>query len=78
MSDVEKRDRVLKSALTCQQTLTAYAYSMLSDFPAAQDVVQNAFVVVARKFGDFEEGTSILAWCRAIRATEFSSPPAWR
>ncbi|MFT5469019.1 MAG: RNA polymerase sigma-70 factor (ECF subfamily) [Verrucomicrobiales bacterium] len=66
MSDLETRDRVLKTALACQPALTAYAYSMLSDYPAAQDVVQNAFVVVARKYGDFEEGTSILAWCRAI------------
>lgn len=66
MNQPEKRDRVLKEALACQPALTAYAHSILSDFPAAQDVVQNAYVVVARKFDDFEEGTSILAWCRAI------------
>jgi RNA polymerase sigma-70 factor (ECF subfamily) len=39
---------------------------MLSDYPAAQDVVQNAFVVVAQKCDDFEEGTSMIAWCRTI------------
>lgn len=66
MSQPEKRDRVLKEALACQPALTAYAHSILCDFAAAQDVVQNAYVVVARKFDDFEEGTSILAWCRAI------------
>ncbi|MFT5126358.1 MAG: RNA polymerase sigma-70 factor (ECF subfamily) [Kiritimatiellia bacterium] len=66
MNDSETRDRVLKAALTCQPKLTAYAYSMLSDYSAAQDVVQNALVVVAQKYEDFEEGTSIMAWCRAI------------
>jgi RNA polymerase sigma-70 factor (ECF subfamily) len=66
MNDSETRDRILKAALACQPKLTAYAYSMLSDYAAAQDVVQNALVVVARKYEDFEEGTSILAWCRAI------------
>jgi len=28
--------------------------------------VQNTFVVVGRKHEDFEEGTSMLAWCRTI------------
>ena len=66
MNDHETRDRILKSALAHQPALTAYAYAMLSDYPAAQDVVQDTLVVVARKFEDFEEGTSILAWCRTI------------
>ena len=66
MSDTTKRDRVLKEALACQPALTAYAHSILCDFPAAQDVVQNAYVVLAGKFDDFEEGTSIMAWCRTI------------
>ncbi|MBI1373594.1 MAG: sigma-70 family RNA polymerase sigma factor [Phycisphaera sp.] len=66
MNDHESRDRILKAALAHQSALTAYAYAMLSDYPAAQDVVQNTFVVVARKYEDFEEGTSMLAWCRTI------------
>jgi RNA polymerase sigma-70 factor (ECF subfamily) len=66
MSELEIRDRVLKEALAHQQALTAYAMVMLSDYAAAQDVVQDALVVVARKFEDFEEGTSMLAWCRTI------------
>jgi RNA polymerase sigma-70 factor (ECF subfamily) len=39
---------------------------MLSDYAAAQDVVQDTFVIVARKYEDFEEGTSMIAWCRTI------------
>ncbi len=66
MDDHQTRDRVLKAALGHQPALIAYAYAMLSDYAAAQDVVQNTLVVIARKYGDFTEGTSMLAWCRAI------------
>lgn len=64
--DNETRNRVLKAALSCQPALVAYAYSMLSNYPAAQDVVQDALVVVTQKYDEFEEGTSMLAWCRTI------------
>ena len=73
MSDLESRDRVLKAALTCQSVLVAYAHALLADYAAAEDVVQNAFLVVARKHEDFAEGTSILAWCRGIVRLEILS-----
>ena len=61
-----KRDRVLKAALDCRAELMAYARSLLGNYAAAEDVVQEATLVVARKFDQFEEGTSMLAWCRSI------------
>lgn len=61
-----KRDRVLKSALTYRMELTAYARSLLGDYPAAEDAVQEAMLVVVNKFDQFTEGTSMLAWCRSI------------
>jgi RNA polymerase sigma-70 factor (ECF subfamily) len=61
-----KRDRVLKEALGCRVELVAYARAMLGNYTAAEDVVQEAMLVVVKKFDQFEEGTSILAWCRAI------------
>ena len=73
MSDLDSRDRVLKAALTCQSALVAYAHALLADYAAAEDVVQNAFLVVARKHEDFAEGTSMLAWCRAIVRLEILS-----
>ena len=73
MSDLDSRDRVLKAALTCQPALVAYAHALLADYAAAEDVVQNAFLVVARKHEDFAEGTSILAWCRRIVRLEILS-----
>jgi RNA polymerase sigma-70 factor, ECF subfamily len=60
------RDRVLKAALDSRVELMAYARLLLGDYAAADDAVQEAMLVVAKKFDQFEEGTSILAWCRSI------------
>lgn len=61
-----KRDRVLKEALACRVELMAYARALLGDYSVAEDVVQEATLVVVRKYESFEEGTSMLAWCRSI------------
>ena len=61
-----KRDRVLKAALDCRVELIAYARSLLGSYAAAEDAVQDAMLVVVKKFDQFQEGTSILAWCRSI------------
>ena len=61
-----KRDRVLKQALECRVELVAYARAVLGDYAAAEDAVQEAMLVVVKKFDQFQEGTSMLAWCRAI------------
>ncbi len=67
MDDSEaKRDRVLREAMGCRVELTAYARALLGNYTAAEDVVQEAMLVVMKKFDQFTEGTSILAWCRAI------------
>lgn len=61
-----KRDRVLKLALECRVGLLAYARSLLGNYSQADDVVQEAMLVVTRKYDEFEEGTSMLAGCRSI------------
>lgn len=61
-----KRDRVLKAAMECRIELMAYARSLLGNYTTAEDVVQEAMLVVVKKFDQFQEGTSILAWCRSI------------
>ncbi len=67
MNDPEaERDRVLREALEYRAQLTAYARSLLGNHAAADDAVQEAMLVVVKKFDQFQEGTSILAWCRAI------------
>ena len=62
----ENRDRVLKAALDCRTELMAYALSLLGNHAAADDALQEAMLVVVKKFDQFQEGTSILAWCRSI------------
>ena len=61
-----KRDRVLKLALEYRVELVAYARSLLGNYSAAEDAVQEAMLVVVNKIDQFQEGTSMLAWCRAI------------
>lgn len=61
-----KRDRVLREAFGCRVELVAYARAVLGNYTAAEDVVQEALLVVMKKFDQFQEGTSMLAWCRAI------------
>lgn len=62
----QKRDRVLKAALACRVELMAYARSLTGSYSSADDVVQEAMLVVTRKYDQFEEGTSMIAWCRSI------------
>ena len=61
-----KRDRVLREALHCRVELVAYAWSLLGNYTAAEDAVQEAFLVVIRKSDEFQEGTSMIKWCRSI------------
>ena len=62
----ETRDQILKEALLYRVELVAYARSLLGNYAAAEDAVQEAMLVVVKKLDQFEEGTSLLAWCRAI------------
>ena len=61
-----KRDRVVKAAMDCRIELIAYARALLGSYNAAEDVFQETLLVVMKKFEQFREGTSILAWCRSI------------
>ena len=67
MGDHEnKKDRVVHAAFGCRTELLTYARSLLGNFAAAEDAVQEAMIVVMNKYDQFQEGTSILAWCRSI------------
>ena len=61
-----QRDRLLKEAFEYRLELVAYARALLGNYAAAEDAVQEAMLVVVKKLDQFEEGTSMLAWCRAI------------
>jgi RNA polymerase sigma-70 factor, ECF subfamily len=61
-----KADRILREAFRQRMALLAYAQAMLRDPGAAEDVVQEAYLVAVKKAEQFEEGTSVLSWCKAI------------
>ena len=65
-AEEERRDRVLRSAFECREELVTYARALLGNYAAAEDAVQEAMLVVVAKHDQFEEGTSVLAWCRSI------------
>ncbi len=62
----EQRERILRAAFDCRMELIAYACSLLGNYAAAEEAVQEALLVVVKKHDQFEEGTSLLAWCRSI------------
>lgn len=62
----EARDRVVKQAFQCREALEVYAFGMLRDRAEAEDVVQDAFLVVMEKYEAFQQGTPMIAWTRSI------------
>lgn len=67
MSEAEdKREQLLRSAFDYREDLLAYSRSLLGNYAAAEDAVQEAMLVVVKKYDQFTEGTSLLAWCRSI------------
>ena len=62
----DRRDRILRAAFDCREDLLTYARSLLGNYTAAEDAVQEAFLVVVKKHDQFLDGTSMLAWCRSI------------
>ncbi len=49
-----------------QAKLRLYVLSLLPNFHAADDVIQEVFLVVSRKAMDFELGSNFIAWIRCI------------
>ncbi|MGB7344468.1 MAG: sigma-70 family RNA polymerase sigma factor, partial [Pirellulaceae bacterium] len=62
----QRREHVLRAAFDCREELIAYAWSLIGNYSAAEDCVQEAMLVVVNKYEQFQDGTSILAWCRSI------------
>jgi RNA polymerase sigma-70 factor, ECF subfamily len=51
-----------------QQALLAYLLSIVPNLQDAQDILQDAFLVVSRKADTWTEGTNFLAWgCAIVR-----------
>lgn len=62
----ERRDRLLKEAFRYREALLTHAFAMMREWGAAEDCVQDAFLVVVEKYEEFREGSSVYAWVRQI------------
>lgn len=60
------RDEVVKVAFGYRDALMGYAFALLRDWSQAEDVVQDAFIVVMNRWSDFRPGTSLFRWVREI------------
>jgi RNA polymerase sigma-70 factor (ECF subfamily) len=60
------RDEIVKAAFGYRGALLSHAFGMLRDWTLAEDVVQDAFIVVMNKWEEFRPGTSLYAWLRQI------------
>src|SRR5687767_10227256 len=60
------QEDVVKAAFQYRDALIHHAFVLLRDAALAEDVVQDAFIVVMRKWADFQPGTSVFHWVREI------------
>ncbi len=60
------RDELVKEAFGYRDALKGYALALLRDWALAEDVVQDAFIVVMNKWEEYRPGTSAYAWVRQI------------
>lgn len=66
MPSADKTERFIRHLTETQDQLYGYVHALLADSHAAQDVLQETNVVLWRKFDEFTEGTSFLAWARRV------------
>ena len=60
------RDDVVKAAFQYRDALLSYSYAMLRSWPLAEDVVQEAYLVVMNKWQDLKDDAGIFLWVRQI------------
>lgn len=60
---------VLQLFVRHQPRIKGFILALLPDFAAAEDVLQETFLVVQQKAGEFEAGSNFLAW--AFRIARF-------
>ena len=65
MSGLTQED-VLRDAFRYQDALTSYAYGLLRDWSLAQDVVQESFLVLLKKWEAYRPEANLYAWVRQM------------
>ena len=62
--------RVQQLFLQHHQAVRTFVFSLLPDFAAAEDVIQETFLVVTEKADDYQEGSNFVAWACVIARFE--------
>ena len=60
------RDMVVKAAFQHREALLSYAFALVRDWVKAEDILQDAFIVVMNKWAEFRPGSSLFHWVRQI------------
>ncbi|PCJ57997.1 MAG: hypothetical protein COA79_14595 [Planctomycetota bacterium] len=58
--------KLAEEAFGFKNSMVAYAYAIVKDWAAAEDVVQDSYIVVIEKQAKFKEGTSLTQWVKRI------------
>ncbi|MCE9552429.1 MAG: sigma-70 family RNA polymerase sigma factor [Planctomycetes bacterium] len=66
MASQQRSDDFVSQLTGCQSSLFAYILSLLPDVEAAQDVLQDANLVLWRKGDEYVPGTNFFAWAHEV------------
>ena len=85
MADADRESEFARLFQDCHRQLFAYVHVLVRNYTDAEDVVQQTSLVLWRKFGEYQPGTSFAAWACGVgrfEALDFPqaapplSPPA--
>ena len=65
MGRLEDHERFAELLRAHHTQLFGYLYALVHDLNDAEDLYQETSMVLWRKFGDYQEGTSFFSWARA-------------
>lgn len=69
----DRRELVLRLALEHRNPIWAYSLALCRDPTRAEDLFQDAHVIICRKWSEWPEGTPFLAWALTIVRFTFLS-----
>lgn len=67
----ERRTRVQQLFVRHQGQLRAYLLALRPDFALADDVLQEVFLTVSDRAGEFDPATNFVAWARSVARFKF-------
>ena len=61
-NEAEKRKQLVALLTQHQRRIFSYIYTLVPDRTDAEDLLQEASLIICEKFDDFEVGTDFVAW----------------